>query len=118
MADREIDLAYRLLDLDLLDADERRCGKVDDLELDGTPGESTYVSAIVSGPGALPNRLPRRLQGLGMWVFGDRTVRVPWSEVAEVDPATVKLEKRAADLDLALGDRRLAWIFDRFTKGN
>ena len=46
----EIDLAYRLLDLDLVDSEGLRCGKVDDLELTGGPGEVTYVAAIVSFP--------------------------------------------------------------------
>ncbi len=58
----ELDLAYRLLDLDLIDSEDRRCGKVDDLELSGGPGQPTYVAAIIAGPGALPARFPRRLR--------------------------------------------------------
>jgi hypothetical protein len=50
----QVDLAYRLLDLDLVDREGRRCGKVDDLEFSGRPGEPLHVDAIVTGPGALP----------------------------------------------------------------
>ena len=118
MAEDEVDLVYRVMDLDLLDSDGCRSGKVDDLELDGEPGSPAYVSAIVTGPGAMPRRLPRRLQRLGERIFGDKSVRVPWSEVDEAEAGAVKLAKPAGELDLALGDRRLAWIFERFTKGN
>ena len=113
MADEEIDLAYRLLDLDLLDCEERRCGKVDDLELDGAPGESTYVSAIITGPGALPRRLPRQLRGLGERVFADGEERLGWADVAETGKAAVTLAKKAEDLGLAQGDRRLGPFFSR-----
>ena len=118
MADDQLDLIYRLMDLDLLDSDERRSGKVDDLELDGEPGSATYVSAIVTGPGAMHRRLPRRLRGLGARLFGDKTVRVAWSDVDELDAGDVRLAKPADELDLAVGDRRLAPLFERFTKGN
>lgn len=113
MSEEQIDVAYRLLDLDLIDCEGRRCGKVDDLELDGEPGGTTHIAAIVSGPGALPRRLPRRLRRLGARVFGGRRVRVAWSEVAELEPAAIVLSKTAQELDLALGDRRLEWIFAR-----
>jgi hypothetical protein len=54
----QVDLAYRLLDLDLVDREGRRCGKVDDLEFSGRrdrhrPGSPT--SAIHPAPAA-----PRR----------------------------------------------------------
>ena len=58
-----IDAALELLDRQLVDSDDSLAGKVDDLEL--TPSEDDphvlYVTAILSGPGALGPRLPGRL---------------------------------------------------------
>jgi hypothetical protein len=107
MAREEIDLAYRVLDLDLVDSDGVRCGKVDDLELAGGPGEPAYVAAIRTGPGALARRLPRRLRRLGARVFGHGRSDVGWRDVAEVGPGAVKLERTAAELGLGEGDRAL-----------
>lgn len=112
MASDQLDLAYRLLDLDLIDSEGRRCGKVDDLVLDGEPGESTYVSAILAGPGARAQRLPRWLRGLRARVFARDVTRVPWSEVEKVETA-VELDKRAVELDLGGGDRAAAGIVER-----
>jgi hypothetical protein len=107
MAGEELDLAYRLLDLDLIDSDGVRCGKVDDLELEGAPGEPTYVSAIPSGPGALPGRFPRRLRSFASRVFKREETLVSWDQVEDFD-ATVELRGTAAELELGEGDRRLA----------
>ena len=45
----QIDLAFGLLDRQLLDCDERRCGKVDDLELSGGVGEPPRIAAAARG---------------------------------------------------------------------
>jgi hypothetical protein len=105
----ELDLAYRLLDLDLVDSEGIRCGKVDDLEFTGGPGEPTYLAAIVSGPGALPARFPRRfsLRRRGAWSFRGGATRVTWDQVEDFD-AAVELRKTAAQLGLGEGDRKLA----------
>jgi hypothetical protein len=102
----ELDLAYRLLDLDLVDDDGRRCGKVDDLEISGAPGETAYVGALIAGPGALARRFPRKLRGVGARLFRGGTTRVDWREVGEI-AAAVSLESSAEDLGLAEGDRAL-----------
>ncbi|HEX8159207.1 MAG TPA: hypothetical protein VF526_17615 [Solirubrobacteraceae bacterium] len=49
----QIDLAFGLLDRQLLDRDERRCGKVDDLELSGGVGKPPRVAAAAHGTGCL-----------------------------------------------------------------
>lgn len=103
----ELDLAYRLLDLDLVDSEDRRCGKVDDLELAGGPGEATYVAAIISGPGALAARFPRRLRRHAARIFRGGRARVSWKVVDDFD-STVELTSTAAQLGLADGDRDLA----------
>jgi hypothetical protein len=107
MAGEELDLAYRLLDLDLVDRDGVRCGKLDDLELDGAPGEPTYVAAILSGPPIPPARFPRRLRGLAARLFKGRPTRVAWDQVEDF-AAVVELGSSAAELGLGEGDRKLA----------
>jgi hypothetical protein len=63
---RVLDAALHLLDRQLVDADGRLAGKVDDLELTFSPeGGPPYVSAILTGPGALARRLGGRL---GAWL--------------------------------------------------
>jgi sporulation protein YlmC with PRC-barrel domain len=109
----EFDVGYRILDDDLLDSEGRRCGKVDDVEIEGNPGEPAHLSAIVAGPGAWPNRLPRSLRGLGSKLFGGDVVLVPWSAVDDIT-AVVKLNHPAKELRLGGGDDRarplLEWI--------
>ncbi|HET9322295.1 MAG TPA: hypothetical protein VFO03_00330 [Gaiellaceae bacterium] len=89
----EIDLALGILDHQLVDADGRRCGNVDDVELKGIRDGTPAVEAILCG---------RR-----------RPVRVPWAEVASVDSA-VRLKRKASELGLGRGDDRarklVAWI--------
>ncbi len=55
-----------LLDHQLVDRDGRLSGKIDDLELTKTAEGVVYVSAVISGPGALWYRLGRRR--LGRWL--------------------------------------------------
>jgi hypothetical protein len=100
-----IDLGLRVLDHQLLDSEERRCGNVDDLALEGGPGEKLEVVAILSGPGVWRQRAGW-LGRIAAWIGGGGTVRVPWEEVAEVK-AHVKLRKRAEELGLGRGDDRL-----------
>jgi hypothetical protein len=103
----QLDLAYRLLDLDLVDRDGRRCGKVDDIELAGGPGEPLYVAAIVAGPGAMPARFVRRLRGIARRIFRGGKTTISWRVVDDFDSA-VRLNRTAAQLGLARGDRELA----------
>jgi sporulation protein YlmC with PRC-barrel domain len=105
----ELDLALALLDHQLLDCEGRRCGKVDDVAIEGEPGETAEVVAILSGPdvwrarSGLVGRLAARIAGGGR-------VRIPWEEVAEVK-SDIRLKKRAADYGLGRGDDRLRpWI--------
>ena len=102
---KTIDLGLQLVDLQLLDSEGRRCGNVDDLALEGGPGERLEVVAIFSGPGSW-----RRRAGLigrfAARIGGGRVVRIPWEEVAHVS-AHVKLRKRAEELGLGRGDDRL-----------
>jgi hypothetical protein len=100
MAEHEqLDLAYRLLDLDLVDSEGIRCGKVDDLVLTGEPGEPTYVAAIRTGYGALPARFPRRLRSLARRLLGDNATDIPSRAVEDFD-ARVELNAPMRELGL------------------
>jgi sporulation protein YlmC with PRC-barrel domain len=112
MSDSEpIFIAHRLLDEQILDADGRRCGRVDDIELEGSPPR---VSALLVGAGIYPRRVPRRLRPLARRLFGEETwgknaMRVPWEEVDEIG-STVRLRKVAEELGLGEGDDPERWI--------
>jgi sporulation protein YlmC with PRC-barrel domain len=101
-ADR-FDLVYRVLDDEMIDPNGRRCGRVDDIELDGGPGKPTHVAALLSGPGAFKARFPRRLRDLADRIFADSCVRVPWSEVRDID-TVIRLKRPGEDLGLGRGD--------------
>ena len=117
MAGRTLEAALQLLDRQLVDADGRLVGKVDDLELtfpDG--GGPPLVTAILAGPGALSRRVGGRL---GAWLEavanrlrdGDdrRPARVPFSAVTEIGSA-IRLRVVKAELET---DRLEAWTRDR-----
>jgi hypothetical protein len=105
LSTRRIDLGLLLVDHQLLDSEERRCGNVDELALEGGPGEPLEVVAILSGPGTW-----RRRAGwtgrVASWLGGGGIVRIPWEDVEQV-AAHVKLRKRAQELGLGRGDDRL-----------
>jgi sporulation protein YlmC with PRC-barrel domain len=107
----ELDLAFGLLDHQLLDAEGRRCGKVDDLEIEGGPGETPVVTAILVGPGAWTGR--GRLGRLAARLGGGSIVRVPWEAVGEIS-AGIALKQRAEELGLGRGDDRAAPLVKRF----
>jgi sporulation protein YlmC with PRC-barrel domain len=103
MAQR-LDAALELLDRQLLDRDGTPAGKVDDLELTDS-GESLkqpYVTAILTGPGALAGRLHTRF---GRWLarVGDRPVRVPLDQVEAV-ATDIRLRVAADQLRTGAGE--------------
>jgi hypothetical protein len=105
----ELDLALAILDHQLIDCEGRRCGNVDDLAIEGGPGEEAQVVAILSGPGVWRDRAGL-LGRFAAWVGGGGRVRVPWEEVAEVS-SHVQLKKKATDYGLGRFDDRLRpWI--------
>jgi sporulation protein YlmC with PRC-barrel domain len=104
----EIDLCLGILDHQLVDSEEHRCGKVDDLELEGVRDGEPRVRAIVTGPGGWRGR--GRLGRLLAALVPARTVTIPWEEVAEVG-ADVKLRKPARELGLGRGEDVAArWV--------
>lgn len=106
-----VDLALGILDHQLLDADGRRCGNVDDLELKGVREGMPRAEMILVGPPVWRGR--GRLGRLAAAVARGQTVRIPWSEVEKIDSG-VRLKKPAHEYGLGRGDERarkfVAWI--------
>jgi hypothetical protein len=100
-------LAREVRDLQIVDADDRRCGMVDDLELEGEPGGALAIRSLLTGPGALTHRLPGWARWLLLVTAGTRLHRIPWSEVEEVT-LVVKLKKPASAYGLLRVERRLS----------
>jgi len=116
----KMDLAYRILDDQLVDVDGRRCGRADDLEFEGELGAPPRLYGILSGPGTWWRRLPRPLRGLGKrllgpGVVGDDVIRVPWEQVDHLD-TVVHLKAKARDLGLGQGDDHLAHYVAKLPK--
>ena len=105
-----VKLVSQLIDLPIIDKDERWCGIVDDVELDGAAGKEMRVKALLVGPGAYSGRMPRRLFAIVRAVAGDRLVRVPAAEIIEIG-SVVKLGCTAQELGLhQTEDKVRAWI--------
>ena len=106
-----VDLALGVLDHQLVDAEGRRCGNVDDLELAGVQEGAPRVEAILVGPPVWRGR--GSVGRIAAAVARGRTVRVPWNEVERVDSG-VRLKKTAPELGLGRCDDRVqklvAWI--------
>jgi sporulation protein YlmC with PRC-barrel domain len=110
----EIYVVHRLLDEQICDSDGRRVGRVDDIELRGSPPR---ITALLVGEGLYPRRLPAWLAGLARRIsgperWGGNALRIPWEEVDDLS-STVKLRKKAEDLGLGMGDDPRRWFVRR-----
>ena len=120
MAPDCMDLVYRVLDDQLVDVDGCRCGRVDDLEFEGGPGEQPRLSAILSGSGVWHRRMPRALRTAGARIFGtgvagETVITVPWDQVDDIT-STISLKAKASELGLAQGDQEAARFVRKFPK--
>lgn len=107
-----IKLVSQLLDLPIVDKDDRWCGIVDDVELDGGPGKPVKVKALLVGPGAYQGRMPTWMFWLARKLGGDRVARVPAAEIVEIDSA-VKLKCTAEELGLHRTEDRVRSLIPR-----
>jgi hypothetical protein len=113
---RRLDAALELLDRQLVDPDGRLLGKVDDLELSdpGASLEPPYMTAILTGPGALAGRLHspagRWLAGVGARLLAaghQEPFRVTFGQVEQIAGA---IRVRGTADQLAAGaDRGQGW---------
>lgn len=117
MAGKDYYLGLNLLDRQLVDRQERLVGKVDDLELERGDDGSLVVTAILSGPGTLAQRMGFRRYGA--WV--QRAHRLLGGSDADGDPARIPFSKVASignHIDLAADQEELAtqsshrWVAD------
>ena len=107
-----LDVVRSVLDHEVVDSNEVPCGMVDDIELEGRPGEGLRVTALLVGAGAWTKRLPSAFEGLAARLFGTQLTRVPWSEVESVTER-VKLRSEAAELGLGGADRKAEKIVEK-----
>jgi sporulation protein YlmC with PRC-barrel domain len=106
----QLDLGLRLLDDQLLDSNEHRCGRVDDIQLRGAAGSRTEVSALLVGSGAWRGRLRRPFAYAIDGIAPDHMICVPWSEVTRVG-TSVRLSQPAKELGLETKDgRNVQWV--------
>lgn len=112
----EIDLGLGLLDHQLLDKDGRRCGNVDDLAIEGAPGEPAEVVAILVGPDVWRGRAGW-IGRVAAWIARGGRISIPWSEVADVS-AHVQLKKTAQEYGLGRGDDRLRPYLEKIPGAN
>jgi sporulation protein YlmC with PRC-barrel domain len=82
--DGRIKLVSQLLDLPLLDSEDKYCGIVDEVELAGGAGKDLELRALLVGPGAYVGRLPRWAMWLVARVVGNRITRVPMDKVRTI----------------------------------
>jgi hypothetical protein len=103
-------LVSQLLDLPIIDKDERWCGIVDDVELSGAAGEDLRVKSLLVGPGGYEGRMPAWMYWLVRRIAGERMARIPAGEIAGIG-SVVKLKSKAEKLGLhQVEDKVRAWI--------
>jgi hypothetical protein len=103
-------LVGQLIDLPLIDKDGRWCGIVDDIELEGEPGEQMHLKALLVGPRAYRGRMPPALFWFARKLAGDHLSRVPIGKVATISSA-VHLSCSAEQVGLhRVEDKVRSWI--------
>lgn len=107
-----VELGNLVVDKELVDESGRRAGKVDDLLLEvGAPGLDGIIPppecvALVSGPFALAENLPRWVQALTRWLYhalgvaNPRPVAIPWDDILAIDVVVhVTIHREATRLE-------------------
>ncbi len=108
-----MNLALEILDHQLVDAEGRHCGKVDELELSDLDRGTPEVTELLVGGNAWRSR---GFLGRLAARFAGAAVHVPWSEVESVS-SVVKLKRTAAELRLDRGDERWGKLIAKLPGG-
>lgn len=82
--DSPLKVLSEVRDLQIVDKNGRNCGICDDVEFEGGPGEPLRIRALLVGPGAYSQRLPKWAGKLITSVAGRSVVRVPWDAVDKI----------------------------------
>ena len=117
MAGRTYYLALQLLDRQLVDRRGRLVGKVDDLELSEGEGGDLLVTSILSGPGALAERMGAPW---GSWVRrvhallrgGADPARIPFGRVSAIG-SHIALAADQEELGTHTSDQ---WVADKIIR--
>ena len=110
MSAEYLEIARKVLDRQVVDSNLVACGKVDDIEIQGT--RKLRVTALLVGNGAASGRLPELGKFFSRLLFGTRIVRIPWSEVSQITEQ-IKLKSTAHDLKL---DERSGAVYSFISK--
>ena len=90
----EIDIGLHVLDHQILDSEGRRCGNVDDLEIEGGAGRDAAGRRDPRRPGVLAASAPGCVGRLAGWIGGGGRVRVPGRRSPSVDSAVAAAQDR------------------------
>ena len=111
MSEHHLDIAKRVMDEQVIDANHMNCGRVDDIELDFS-GKQPKVTALLIGNGPASDRLPELARVISRKLFGRGKVKVPWSEVSVIT-THIKLAKEANEYGL---DERKGAVYNIISK--
>jgi len=83
----ELLLLPRLLDCQIMDKNGVRCGKVDDIAIEGKPGQKLIATNIIVGVGNWHKRKRDIFSRLFVWFIPHTTPRqLPLAKIKRVDP--------------------------------
>ena len=104
-----------LMDTQLVTKDQRKIGRITDIEVQWHENGRLTLVAIITGPQAMAARIARPLRPIVSWLLRDHfEQRIPISEIENVGP-NVHLRKRETDYPLShserwIGEHILRWI--------
>jgi sporulation protein YlmC with PRC-barrel domain len=93
-----INVALRILDDQLVDADGRRFGRIDDIELAGGPGRETRIAALIVGAGSWRWRLRPRLAAVMAALTPNIVRRIPWELVGAIEAGAIRTTTSMGEL--------------------
>jgi sporulation protein YlmC with PRC-barrel domain len=108
----DLKLASEVRDLQIMDCDGKRVGIADDIELEGEIGKSLKILALLVGPGAYSDRLPRWLTWCIHAIAGKEIVRIPWNEIDSIT-SVITLKGSAEQYGLYKAEKRAMKIIKK-----
>ena len=109
-----VNLVFHLLDRQLIDKNDVRCGRVDDVRLE-SEGDTWTVKSLIVGSSPWPGRLPGPIGAL-FRPFCRGQTEVPFELVEDIIP-DIKLSINRSDLGLGRADEKLGKLMRRLPFG-